>query len=114
MNKNEILEQARKENKNRDPFELEVTRRGSIIGNCSAIAMMLIFFTIDFFLGGLDLRFPCVMCTLNAGSNLYCGIRLKKSSQIILGVTLAVLAVILAVICIINFTDGKEWKTILY
>ena len=114
MNKNEILEQARKENKNRDPFELEVKRRGDIIGNCSAIALMAVFFTIDFFLDGLDPRFPCVMCALNAGSNLYCGIRLKKSSQIIVGVMFTVLTVIIAVICIINFTGGKEWKTILY
>ena len=52
MNKEEILEKSRKENKNRDIYEQEITKQGNTIV-CSAMAILAtIFFIIQIFTGG--------------------------------------------------------------
>lgn len=52
MNKEEILEKSRKENKNRDIYEQEITKQGNTIV-CSTMAILAtIFFIIQIFTGG--------------------------------------------------------------
>ena len=52
MNKEEILDKSRKENKNKDIFEQEVLKQGNSVANFVMIALATVFFVVQIFTGG--------------------------------------------------------------
>lgn len=52
MNKEEILEKSRKENKNKDIYEEELNKQGSAIVNSVMVILATVFFVIQVFTGG--------------------------------------------------------------
>ena len=52
MNKEEILEKSRKENRNKDIYEEELIKQGSAIVNIDMVILATVFFVIQVFTGG--------------------------------------------------------------
>lgn len=52
MNKEEILEKSRKENRNKDVYEEELIKQGSAIVNIVMVILATVFFVIQAFTGG--------------------------------------------------------------
>lgn len=52
MNKEEILEKSRKENRNKDIYEEELIKQGSAIVNIVMVILATVFFVIQVFTGG--------------------------------------------------------------
>ncbi len=86
MNKEEILEKSKEENKNRDPFEMEVSRNGYILGFCSAMMIGWIFWAVEVIATGrYDYRLYCLTVAAVSVSSLYRGVRLKNKKLICIG-----------------------------
>ena len=52
MNKEEILEKSRKENKNKDIYDQEITKQGNAIVGSVMVILATVFFIIQVFTGG--------------------------------------------------------------
>lgn len=52
MNKEEILEKSRKENKNKDIYEQEILKQGNAVANFVMILLATVFFVVQIFTGG--------------------------------------------------------------
>ncbi|MCM1328546.1 MAG: DUF6442 family protein [Ruminococcus sp.] len=95
MNKDEILEKSKEENKNADPYEMEVTAKAHINGMwgallCAAVLTFIKFIKEDTF----DLSIVAMLLVLNAVVHTYKAVKLKEKKF----VTQAVLYCIAAVL----------------
>lgn len=84
MNKNEILEKSRNENKKADPYEMEVARKGYEYGMKAGYTLASILFIIHYCQGqGLDYELFAIALAANAISTFYTAIKLKEKKYII-------------------------------
>jgi hypothetical protein len=94
MNKEEVLEISRRENKNRDVYEKEVLKEGGNIGAIIAVIMATIFFVIQIAVGGgMNYGLYAVVFSVPATGFVVKAIRLKRRHEIVIAViyTLCVL-----------------------
>lgn len=92
MNKEEILEKSKEENKNRDPYEMEVSNNGFAFGFVSAIIIGIILWAVELIATGiLDFRIYCLAVTVISVSSLYRGVKLKNKRLTCIGVLLLLL-----------------------
>ena len=83
MNKEEILEKSRMENKNQDIFEKEVMKEGGNIGAIVAMILATIFFVIQIFVGGgMNYGLYAVVFSIFASGFVVKAIRLKRKHEI--------------------------------
>lgn len=83
MNKEEILEKSRKENKNQDIFEKEVMREGGNIGAIVAAILATIFFVIQILVGeGMNYGLYAVVFSIFAAGFVVKAIRRKRRHEI--------------------------------
>ena len=79
MNKEEILEKSRNDNKNNDPYYLETRARGMKYGRIAAIILCLALFAIDYIiLGKMNYGYYGIFTALFAADYLY---RWKKTDN---------------------------------
>lgn len=84
MNKEEILEKSRKENKNQDVFEKEILKEGGNIGAMTAAILATVFFVIQIFVGGgMNYGLYAVVFSIPAAGFVVKAIRLKRRHEII-------------------------------
>lgn len=100
MNKEDILEASRKENKKKDLAELEIERKGSAIGMIVGVILAFAFFCLEIFKGlGQNYGFFALILAPVAVTFIYKSIKLKKKNDIIM----AVLYTIWAAICVYGY-----------
>lgn len=85
MNKEEILEKSRQENKNQDVYEKEVLIKAGNIGAITVVILCLILYCLQIFLGeGADYGLVALFFGLEAAIFTVKGIKLKRKHEIIL------------------------------
>lgn len=95
MNKNEILEKSRNENKNADPYEMEVHKNALSLGVSSAFLGCVVLMFIKFLKEGkLDFSILVMLGVLNAVTYTYKAVKLKEKKLIISAVSFDIAAVI--------------------
>lgn len=89
MDKNEILDASRKENKNKDIYELQVQTKAQAIGGCAAIITSVILYviTIDQ-IGHLAFGFYMIYLACIIGMTSYRSFVFKKKIDIICDIVL--------------------------
>lgn len=103
MNKNEILEKSRNENKKADPYEMEVTRKGTEYGMIAACTLATILFIIHYLQGqGLNYELYAIVMTANAVSAFYNVIKLKEKKYIIQAICFSIMIPILIFLIILE------------
>lgn len=84
MNREEILEKSRIENKNQDIYEKEILRRGQSVGALAAGILATIFFIIQIFTGGgMNYGLYAVVFVIPAGSFTVKAVNLKRRHEIL-------------------------------
>jgi len=95
MNKEEILEKSRNENKNQDIYEKEILKNGTNIGAGVAAVLATVFFIIQIFVGkGMNYGLYAIVFSIPATEFVVKAVKLKRKHEIIISV-LYVIAVIL-------------------
>lgn len=95
MNKNEILEKSRNENKNADPYEMEITAKAFSHGMWSAFLICVILTFIKFLKEDkLDFGILAMLWVFNAVAYTYKGVKLKNKKLIISAVCFDIAAAI--------------------
>ena len=83
MDKNEILEKSRNENKNADPYEMEVSAKAISHGMWSAFLICVILMFIKFIKEDkLDFSLVAMLWVLNAVAYTYKAVKLKEKKLI--------------------------------
>lgn len=99
MNKNEILEKSKNENKIADPYEMEVARRGNEYGMLAAYITATALLILRYCQGqGLDYGLYGIILAMNAVSSVYNAVKLKDKKHInmaALNVTVLIILIIL-------------------
>ncbi len=105
MNKEEILRASRKENQNKDIYELEVIRKGQriggLIGVCVTFALMFVERVI--LENGMNYGYFLIILSAGAGLWSYKALRLKRKHEIFLALLWIVLAVYAGIMVVLNF-----------
>lgn len=84
INKEEILEKSRRENKNQDIYEQEIIRAGRNVGATLATVLATVFYVIQIFTGaGMNYDLYAVVFTIPAGTFIVKAIRLKRKHEIL-------------------------------
>lgn len=92
MNKEEILEKSKEENKNRDPYEMEVSNNGFAFGFVAAMIIGIILWAVELIATGiLNFRIYCLAVTVISVSSLYRGVKLKNKKLTCIGILLLLL-----------------------
>lgn len=87
MNKDEVLERSRKENKNQDMFEKEVMKEGGHLGAIVAAILATIFFVIQIVVGeGMNYGLYAVVFSILATGFVVKAIKLKRPHEILVAV----------------------------
>lgn len=85
MNKEEILERSRKENKNQDIFEKEVLKDGANVGAFAATALGAIFFIAQIMLGeGTNYGLFAIISSVPATEFIIKAIKLRRRHEIVI------------------------------
>ena len=92
MDKEKILELSRKENENRDPYELEVQNRaGNIAGLCMTLVMLILFVSKFIFRGEYDFGIFSLTAVMTAARYVCYGVKFKRKDQLICGIVWCVI-----------------------
>lgn len=83
MDKKEILEKSRKENKNGGEYESEVTKVALAVSSVTGLIMCLIFYIID-----RNVAFFIIWTAMFCAENIVEAIKMKKLSNIVISVLL--------------------------
>ncbi len=87
MNREDISKAAQEESHNDGEFENQIGRRGAMLAAAIAIFLVLIMFLVEYIVfHRLDFGKPAIICIMSTASDLYEGIRTKKTGKIIKGV----------------------------
>lgn len=83
MNKEEILEKSRKENKNQDIYEKEVLKIGGNAGAVTSMILATIFFIVQILVGeGMNYGLYAIVFSVSATSFTVKAIKLKRKHEI--------------------------------
>lgn len=103
MNKNEILEKSRNENKNADPYEMEVNAKALSHGMWSALLVCVIITFIKFIKEDeFDYSILAMIWVLNAVTYTYKAVKLKEKKFIQVAVCYDIVAVIWTAVAILQ------------
>lgn len=103
MNKNEILEKSRNENKNADPYEMEINAKAGSYGVIAALILCFILFLIQIFAGhGLNYGLWAICSILNAAASCYKAAKLKTKNLTFIAVSYSIMSVLLIAAAIIQ------------
>ena len=93
MNREDILKAAQEESRNDGEFENQVGRKGAMLAAAVAIFAVIIMFLVEYIVfHRLDFGKPAIICIMSAASDLYEGIRTKKTGKTIWGVVTTLFA----------------------
>lgn len=97
MNKEEILEKSKEENKNRDPYEMEVSNNGFSLGFVAAMIIGIILWAVELIATGINnFRIYCLAVAVISVSSLYRGVKLKNKRLTCIGVLTLLLTLFFA------------------
>lgn len=103
MNKEEILEKSRRENSQKDPYEMEINLKASQIGTICALILCFMLFVVQILAGGgMNYGLWGVIMAGSGGSSLYAGIKLKLKSRVWMGICYLIAAVLAAIVSIVD------------
>ena len=104
MTKEEILAKSRQENKDKDLYELEIDTKAEFVGAITAFSICLVLFASEIFIcGKTNFGLWGMICSLNAGSYIYKGIKLKKTSVLVCGIICSISALLMVGYTIYKF-----------
>lgn len=105
MNKEEILQASRKENKNKDIYELEVINKGQRIGGLIAISVAFALLLLERVILdiGTNYGYFCIIMSAGAGLWIYKAVKLKRKHEILLAVLWSAMGIYSAVMVILGF-----------
>lgn len=95
MNKNEILEKSRNENKNADPYEMEINAKAHSYGLWSTLLLCVILTTLKLLKGQMfDFGLVAMLWVLNAVTYTYKAVKQKEKKYIVPAISYDITAVI--------------------
>ena len=95
MNKNEILEKSRNENKTADPYEMEINAKACSYGLWSALILSVILTAVKLLREQMfDFSFVAMLCVLNAVMYTYKAVKLKEKKLVTPAICYDIVAVI--------------------
>lgn len=99
MNKNEILEMSRKENKNQDPYEKEISQNAGNIAAVVAAILATIFYVIQILVGlGSNYGLYAVVFSVPATGYLVSAIRMKNRRDTLAAIVFIIATVFFSVV----------------
>lgn len=106
MDKEKILEASRKENQNRDIYELEVIKRGQRIGALTAVCIAALLLVVEnlWLDKGTNYGYYIIIMSSAAGVWIYKAIKMKITHEIFLAVLWTAVAVYAVVMYILTIT----------
>jgi len=108
MNKEEVLEKSRNENKDQDIFEKEVLKEGGNFGAMAAAVLATVFFVIQIIVGGgLNYGLYAVVFSVFTAGYIVKSIRLKRRQDIIIAVINTVAVLLFSVAHIYNLITAS-------
>lgn len=105
MNKEEILQASRKENHNKDIFELEIISKAQRIGGLIALCVTFALMFVERVILDIGMNYGYYLIILSAGMGLwiYKAVKLKRKHEILLAVLWGVMTVYAVVMVIFSF-----------
>ena len=109
MNKEEILEKSRLENKDLDLYEQEVIGKATNISVVAAAGLCFIFFFVQIMLGqGQDYGLWAILCIIEATIFIYKAIKLKRTHEIIVAIMYSILTFATSAAHIYNLISASK------
>lgn len=103
MNKEEILEKSRKENKNQDIYEKEVIDQGNKYACIAAAVLATIFFVVQIFVGsGMNYGLYAVVFSMPMGGFWYKFFKLHRRHELFVSIAYSVVVVLFSIAHIYN------------
>lgn len=108
MKKEDILQAGRKENQNKDIFELEIIRKGQRIGGLTAVcsAFVLMFLERVIMDRGINYGYLFIILSATEGMWIYKAVKLKRKHEILLTVIFGIMMIYAAVMTVLGFIGG--------
>lgn len=104
MNKEEILQASRKENQNKDIYELEIINKGQRIGGLTALCIaFVLMLTERLVFDATNYGYFCIILSAGAALFTYKAIKLKRKHEILFAAIWGILAIYAAVTVILGF-----------
>ncbi|MBQ9458516.1 MAG: hypothetical protein IJU66_01115 [Oscillospiraceae bacterium] len=105
MNKEDILQASRKENQNKDFYELEVISRAQRIGGLIAISIAFLLMLVERVVYDNGTNYAYFLMILSAGAGLwiYKAIKLKRKHEIVFAVVWTLLSIYAAVEVVLGY-----------
>ncbi|WP_425436552.1 DUF6442 family protein [Paenibacillus herberti] len=108
INKDEILSKSRKENKNKDLYDIEVQTSAGNIGSITAILLATIFFVTQSLVGdGLDFGLYAIIFSVSAAGFIFKAIRMKRRRDIVLSILYTLATLTFSVIHIVKLIENN-------
>ncbi|MDO4479626.1 MAG: DUF6442 family protein [Erysipelotrichaceae bacterium] len=109
MNKEEILERSRKENKNQDIYEKEIIILGNRYACIAAAVLATIFFVIQIFVGeGIDYGLYAVVFSLTMAGFWIKYIRMHKKHELLVAICYTVMVLIFSAVHIYGLVSASQ------
>ncbi len=106
MRKEEILEKSRKDNKNKDEYEIEMDKRATRIGGLFALILTTVYYCYEIFTGkGTNPALYSIITSFCAGSYIYVGIRVARNRKI--NLFAGIIWLILTISLVISYFVGR-------
>lgn len=105
MNKQEILQASRNENKNKDIYELEVISKAQRVGGLIAVSVTFVLMLIERMISnsGMNYGYFLIILSMGMGMWLYKAVKMKIKYEIFLAVLWTVLTIYAAIMVVLNF-----------
>lgn len=105
MNKEEILQASRKENQNKDIFELEIISKAQRIGGLIALCVTFALIIIERVILDIGMNYGYFLIILSADTGLwiYKAAKLKRKHEILLAVIWGIVTVYAAVMLVLSY-----------
>lgn len=111
MEKDQILEKSRKENKNQDIYEKEILKEGRNIGAATAGILATIFFVIQILTGGgINYGLYAVVFSIPAAAFTVKAFRMKKKHEIFIAAIYIIFVLLLSASHIYNLVTSQAMR----
>ncbi|MFF2890141.1 DUF6442 family protein [Paenibacillus sp. NPDC057967] len=103
INKDEILSKSRKENKNKDLYQIEVQIKAGNIGSLAATILATFLFVTQSVIGdGFDFGLYAIIFSVSAAGFIYKAIRMKRRRDIAFSIIYTLATLILSIVHILK------------
>lgn len=105
MNKEEILQASRKENKNKDIYELEVISKAQRVGGLIAVCVTFALMLVERAILDSDMNYGYFLIILSAGMGLwiYKAVKMRRKHEIFFAVLWSIFAIYATVMVVLDF-----------